>query len=123
MSKRYMGRIVLDVNGVEVDVESVKPSHDMKTQAVDSMNSTGRKKGKVDGVPEFKISVTIPIPRNDTIDWENIEDAVITVYDKRTGGIKVQWLDVFTHTVGEDYGMEGAAKRDIEMEALDFRRF
>jgi len=121
MAKRYIGAIILTVNGVEIECKKVDPKRDMKRSVVGSMNSTGRSKGYQEGVPEYSLTLTTPVqPRGESFDWDNVTDATVAIFD-RTGYLIEQYEGCFTKTVGTAYDMGGESSHDIEMGALNHR--
>ena len=121
-STKYVGRIILSVSGVPVDVESIKPDRDLKREAVPTMNETGNSKGNVEGVPEYNISLVVPIPKTGDLYWDGIRDGNITIYD-RLGIVKEQYFGVFTKKVSPSYELQGVSKRNIDMGAERFVQY
>ena len=116
--KEYLGAIVLEVNGVEVEVESLDVTKKTGRKLVKTMNRTGRPAGFAKGVEEIDLKVSVVIPLLGDMDWAAIEGAKLTVYPTAPGGKRTSYLNCFTLDVGEKYGMDSEAKRDLSMACL-----
>lgn len=115
----YAGAIVMEVNGHEVEIVSLKPQTTTGRKAVKTMNRQGRVLGFADGITEHKLSVTAAIPIDGTeIDWENITKAKITIYPINKEERRISYLDCFTLETSEQYEADNEARIDIEMQAL-----
>lgn len=116
--QEYLGAIVLEVNGQEVEIESLDVTVKTGRKLVKTMNKTGRAKGFSRGIAEYDIKITAVIPLTGDIDWAGIEGAKITIYPTTAGGKRTSYLDCFTLDVGNKYTVDGEAKRDLTMSAL-----
>lgn len=115
----YAGAIIMEVNGRDVEIVSLKPQTTTGRKPVKTMNRQGRVMGYADGVTEHKLSVTAAIPIDGTeIDWDNITKAKITIYPINKEERRVSYLDCFTVECSEQYEADNEAKIDIEMIAL-----
>lgn len=114
----YVGSIVLEVDGQEIDIESVSETVATGRKVVKTMNSTGRPKGSAKGMADYGLRVTAPIPLKGEIDWENVVGAKITIYPLDATEKRESYLDCFTTEVGSSYQVDGESKRDITMTAL-----
>ncbi|WNS83233.1 phage tail protein [Neisseria sp. DTU_2021_1001991_1_SI_NGA_ILE_055] len=115
----YAGAIVMEVNGAEVEIISLKPQTTTGRKPVKTMNRKGRVLGYADGVTEHKLSVTAAIPIDGTeIDWDNITKAKITIYPINKEDRRTSYLDCFTIETSEQYEADNEARIDIEMQAL-----
>lgn len=115
----YAGAIIMEVNGRDVEIISLKPQTTTGRKPVKTMNRQGRVMGYADGVTEHKLSVTAAIPIDGTeIDWDNITKAKITIYPINKEERRVSYLDCFTVECSEQYEADNEAKIDIEMVAL-----
>lgn len=115
----YAGTIVMEVNGVEIDIVSLKPQTTTGRKPVKTMNRKGRVLGYADGITEHKLSVTAAIPIDGTeIDWANITKAKITIYPINKEDRRTSYLDCFTVEISEQYEADNEARIDIEMVAL-----
>lgn len=115
----YAGAIIMEVNGRDVEIVSLKPQTTTGRKPVKTMNRAGRVMGYADGVTEHKLSVTAAIPIDGTeIDWDNITKAKITIYPINKEERRVSYLDCFTVECSEQYEADNEAKIDIEMIAL-----
>lgn len=116
--EEYLGSIVMEVNGQEVEIENLSITKKTGRKLVKTMNKTGRAKGFAKGIAEIDLKVTAVIPLSGDIDWGAIEGAKITQYPLSVGGKRTSYLDCLTLDVGEQYTVDGEAKRDISMAAL-----
>lgn len=120
----YAGAVIMEVNGQDVEIISIKPVETTGRKPVKTMNRRGRVRGYADGVTEFKLSVTAAIPINESgeqimIDWAAITKAKITIYPINKEGYRVSYLDCFSIECSESYEVDNEARIDIEMQALD----
>lgn len=115
----YAGAVVMEVDGKEVEIISIKPQTTTGRKPVKTMNRKGRVRGYADGVTEHKLSVTAAIPIDGTeIDWDNITKAKVTIYPINKDGHRVSYLDCVTIETSEQYEVDNEARIDIEMIAL-----
>jgi hypothetical protein len=116
--QEYLGAIVMEIDGKEVDIESLDVTFKTGRKLVKTMNKTGRAKGFAKGIGEYDLKITACIPVSGDIDWAAIEGAKITIYPLTTGGKRTSYLDCFVTDVGNKYGTDSEAKRDMSMIAL-----
>lgn len=116
--QEYLGAIVLEIDGQEIEVTSVDVKHVTGRKLVKTMNRTGRAKGFAKGIATYDLTVSAVIPTSGDIDWSAIQGAKITIYPLTTGGQRTSYLDVFTLDVGEKYQVDNEAMRDLSMAAL-----
>ncbi|MFJ5441756.1 phage tail protein [Pectobacterium sp. CHL-2024] len=117
--EEYVGAIVLEVNGVELECTDLKEDVQTGRKLVKTMNRTGRAKGFSRGIAEYQVTVSVVIPLNRDLDWEGMEGVKITQYPvSGSGGKRVSFLDCFSTQVGAQYTVDNEAKRDITFAAL-----
>lgn len=110
----YAGAIIMEVNGRDVEIISLKPQTTTGRKPVKTMNRQGRVMGYADGVTEHKLSVTAAIPIDGTeIDWDNITRAKITIYPINKEERRVSYLDCFTTETSEQYEADNEATKLI----------
>ena len=115
----YAGAVIMEVNGRDVEIISIKPQTTTGRKPVKTMNRKGRVLGYADGITEHKLSVTAAIPIDGTeIDWANITKAKITIYPINKADRRTSYLDCFTVEISEQYEADNEARIDIEMQAL-----
>ncbi len=115
----YAGAVIMEVNGRDVEIISIKPQTTTGRKPVKTMNRNGRVNGYCDGVTEHKLSVTAAIPlEGPDVDWDNITKAKITIYPINQDDKRTSYLDCFTEETGEQYEVDSEARIDIEMIAL-----
>lgn len=64
MSDVYVGPIVLEVNGTEIEITGVSPTVDTGRKLVKTMNSTGRARGHVNGIATYNLTLEAVVPKN-----------------------------------------------------------
>lgn len=116
--KEYLGAVVLEVNGQEIEVESYDVTKKTGRKLVKTMNRTGRPAGFSRGVSEIDLKISVVIPATGDIDWMGVEGAKLTIYPIVPNGKRTSYLDCFTIDVGEKYSVDNEAKRDLSMAAL-----
>jgi hypothetical protein len=116
--EEYLGSIVMEVDGREVEIESLDADNDTGRKLVKTMNKTGHAKGFARGIETFELKVSAVIPLAGDINWAGIEGAKITLYPLQNNGQRVSYLDCFTTKVGRKYKVDGEAMQDLEMSAL-----
>lgn len=116
--EEYLGSIIMEINGQEVEIESLDVTNKTGRKLVKTMNKTGRAKGFAKGIAEYDLKVSAVIPLTGDIDWAAIEGAKITIYPLSVGGKRTSYLDCFTLDVGKKYTVDGEAKQDLSMAAL-----
>lgn len=115
----YAGTVIMEVNGRDIEIVSIKPQTTTGRKPVKTMNRNGRVNGYCDGVTEHKLSVTAAIPLDGrAVDWDNITKAKITIYPINQDDKRTSYLDCFTEETSEQYETDGEARIDIEMVAL-----
>ena len=115
----YAGAIIMEVNGRDIEIVSLKPQTTTGRKPVKTMNRQGRVLGYADGVTEHKLSLTAAIPIDGSeIDWDNITKAKITIYPINKEERRISYLDCFSTECSEQYEADNEAKIDIEMIAL-----
>lgn len=116
----YVGAAVMEINGTEVEIISIKPKTTTGRKVVKTMNRRGKARGYADGVTEYSLSVTAAIPFDGTeIDWENITNAKITIFPINAEEKRTSYLKCLTIECSEAYEVENEARIDIEMAAMD----
>ena len=116
----YVGAVMMEINGTEVEIISIKPKTTTGRKVVKTMNQHGRARGYADGVTEYSLSLTAAIPFDGTeIDWDNITNAKITISPINKKEKRTSYLKCLTIECSEVYEVENEARIDIEMAALD----
>ncbi|CDH07225.1 conserved hypothetical protein [Xenorhabdus bovienii str. oregonense] len=119
MLEEYVGAIVLEVDGREIEVTDLDVQINTGRKLVKTMNKTGRAKGYTAGIATYDLSVSVVIPLEGDLDWGNLVGVKITQYPVTgKGGRRTSYLDCFTTEVGAKYTVDSEAKRDIKMSAL-----
>ncbi len=122
---KYLGTIVLTLDGVEIPIDSVDCETKTGNKPVPTMNSQRRALGTSDGIMSYTLKVEAPIPTDGSEpDWANIQGATITIYpavDNPTGPREI-YTECTTETVGAKFKLGDTSKRSISMHALDFQK-
>lgn len=116
--EEYVGDIILEVDGKEVDVKSVEETIATNRSAVKTMNRTKRPKGYRNGMVDYSLQITAPVPKEGELVWENVVDAKITIEPTEEGGKRISYLDCAVTEVGGSYDVDNEATRNISMIAL-----
>lgn len=114
----YVGAIVLEVDGKEIDVVSVSPTHNAGRKLVKTMNRKRRAKGFAKTVKDYMLKVTAVVDPENPIVWDDIEGAKISI-ENPDGTLRESYLECGTISVGKQYDSENEARIDIDMYALD----
>lgn len=120
MSDKYVGAIVMDLNGTDIEVASVDHQLTTGRVIVKTMNRTGRAAGTARGIADHTLRVSVPIPKTGEPIWSAVLDAKITMEPGDGGGQRETWTGVFLISIGSKYQVEGEAMRDLEMGALNY---
>ncbi len=116
--QEYLGAMVMEIDGQEIEIESLDVTNKTGRKLVKTMNKSGRAKGFAKGIGEIDLKITAVIPLTGDIDWAGIQGAKITIYPQSTGGKRTSYLDCFTLDVGKKYTVDSEAKQDLSMAAL-----
>jgi len=120
MSDKFVGMIVLEINGTEYEVTSVEPSLKTGRKTVKTMNRTGRATGSAKGIEEHDLKISVAIPKTGEPDWRALVDAKLTVYPQDGGGKRETWTGCSLTELGSKYQVEGEATRDLTISALNY---
>lgn len=113
----YQGTIVMEVDGTEIEIESLDANEKSGRKVIKTMNRTGRPTGFSKGVTEITLKVSAVIPMTGDLDWMNIQGAKITIYPLGSGQ-RTSYLDCFVTEMGRKYKVDGEAMQDLQMSAL-----
>ena len=117
--EEYVGSIILEMDGQEIEVTDLKEDVATGRKLVKTMNKTGRAKGFSRGIAEYQLTISVVVPLSGDLNWEGMEGAKITQYPlSGSGGKRVSFLDCFSTQVGASYTVDNEAKRDITVSAL-----
>lgn len=119
MSEEYVGPIVMEVDGDEIDIVSLNVTRDSLRKPVKTMNRNMKVKGFVKLVRGYALKVTAIVTKGKPTKWDDIEGAKISI-ESEDGSNRESYLDCGTISVGQSYEVEGESRVDIEMYALDF---
>lgn len=117
--KEYLGAIILEVDGKEIEVESVDVDHKSGRSLVKTMNRKGKPSGYSEGVHEWSLKITAPIPKTGAPDWDKITGAKLTVFPVSEGGQRETYVDCVSLGDSHKYSVQGEAKVDVTLAAMD----
>ena len=118
--KEYVGAVVLEVDGREVECSSFSVTENTGRQPVKTMNRKRRIAGYSTGVATFEISASVPIPVvGEELDWFNAFDVKMVIYPISGNGKRTAYTGCVVQEVSPAYESEGEAKRDIKLFAVD----
>ncbi|EGW52094.1 hypothetical protein HMPREF1022_00877 [Desulfovibrio sp. 6_1_46AFAA] len=118
--KEYVGAVVLEVDGREVECSSFSVTENTGRQPVKTMNRKRRIAGYSTGVATFEISASVPIPVDgEELDWFNAFDVKMVIYPISGNGKRTAYTGCVVQEVSPAYESEGEAKRDIKLFAVD----
>lgn len=117
--EEYLGAVVLEVDGTEYEVESVDVDHKTGRSLVKTMNRRRKPSGYSNGVEEWTLKISAPIPKEGGPDWENIVGAKLTIYPTSDGGERESFLDCVSLDDAYKYSVDGVAKVDVTLVAMD----
>ena len=116
----FVGAVVLEWDGQEIECASVSSDISTGKRLVKTMNSKQRAKGHAKGIPDFKLSVEVPIPTDGSEpDWLSIEGAKLTIVPVDVIGQREVFTGCEIETMSSKYQVEGAAMRTLSITALD----
>lgn len=119
MAEEAVGSIIFSVNGQEYDCASCEVQHNTGRKPVPTMNREQRIKYVTSGVKTWTLSVAVIIPDGkDTIDWDVITDARISI-ESPSGNHRTTYIDCSATEVSESYSVEGETRRNLSLFALD----
>jgi len=116
--EEYLGAVVLEIDGLEVEIADYSVKKKTGRKLVKTMNKTGHAKGFSRGMAEYDINIAAIIPLKGDIDWMAIEGSKLTIYPIVAGEQRISYLDCFTIEVSEKYSVDNEARRDISMGAM-----
>lgn len=119
MAEKYVGAIVMEIDGQEIECISLDKKVNTGRQPVKTMNRSGRVRGHAAGITTIELSVEVAIPLQDEPVWEDIEDARITQEPVTGNGPRESYTGCAVLEVSGQYKVEGHAVRRLTISALD----
>lgn len=118
--QEYVGAVVLEWDGREIECASISSDVSTGKRLVKTMNRKQRAKGHARGIPDFRLSVEVPIPTDGSEpDWLLIEGAKLTVVPIDDNGLREVYYGCEVETISSKFQVEGAAMRTLTITALD----
>jgi predicted ATP-grasp superfamily ATP-dependent carboligase len=117
----YVGAVVLEVDGREVECTSFSAKESTGKMPVKTMNRRRRIAGYCMGVATYELTVAVPIPINgsEEINWSEVVGAKCVIYPISGNGKRVAYTDCVVQDVSDAYESEGEAKRDLTLFAVN----
>jgi hypothetical protein len=120
MAEEYVGAVVLEFDGKEIECASISSDITTGKRVVKTMNRLGRAKGHAKGIPDYKLSVEVPIPSDGSEpDWMAINDAKLTIVPADGIGLREVFTGCEIESMSSKYAVEGSAMRTLSITALD----
>ncbi len=117
--KEYLGAVILEIDGKEYEVESVDVDHKSGRSLVKVMSRKGKPGGFSAGVEEWSLKITAPIPKTGALDWDKITGAKLTIFPVTEGGQRTTYVDCVSLGDSYKYSVQGEAKVDVTLAAMD----
>lgn len=118
--QEYVGAVVLEVDGKEIECVSVSNDSNTGYMPVKTMRRQRTISGYCLGIVTHELSVTVPIPVDgDPLNWWNVFDAKLTIYPASGNGKRVSYTGCCVQSVSDQYEAEGEARRDLKLFAVE----
>lgn len=118
--EEFVGAIVLEVDGEEVECASFSVKENTGCLPVKTMNRRARIAGFCQGVTTYELTVAVPIPANGKErNWSKVRDAKLVIYPVNGKGQRTAYTGCCVQDVSAQYESEGEAKRDLTLFAVD----
>lgn len=122
--QQYVGAIILEVDGREIECTSFSPTITTGRIAVRTMNRTGRISGYASGVMEYELKVEVPVVSASDIRWDGVTGAKLVIYPAKDvatsdGQGRIAYTGCVVTSVGEMYKVDGEARKTISLFATD----
>ncbi len=118
----FVGAVVLEWDGREIECASITTDVTTGKRLVKTMNRKQRAKGHAKGIPDFRLSVEVPIPTDGSEpDWLMIENAKLTIDPVDGIGQREVYVGGEVESMSSKYQVEGVAMRTLTITALDRR--
>lgn len=120
MSDEFVGAVILEWDGREIECASVSSDISTGKRLVKTMNRKMRAKGHAQGIPDFKLTVEVPIPTDGSEpDWLSITGAKLTIAPVDDNGPREVFTGCEVESMSSKYQVEGAAMRTLSITPLD----
>lgn len=119
MAEEAVGSIVMSVDGQDYDCSKFNVKKTTGKKRIVTMNRKMKAKYKAKGVTLYDLTCSVVIPNSkDTVDWENIEDARISI-ESPDGGFRETYIDCEVQESSDSYDVNGETVRDLVLFAMD----
>ena len=108
--QEYVGAVVLEVDGKEIECVSVSNDSNTGYMPVKTMRRQRTISGYCLGI--------VPVD-GDPLDWWNVFDAKLTIYPASGNGKRVSYTGCCVQSVSDQYEAEGEARRDLKLFAVE----
>ena len=120
MAEQAVGSIVMSVDGQDYDCAKFSAKKTTGNKRIATMNRKMKVKYKSKGVTLYDLTCSVVIPNGkDTVDWDNIEDARISI-ESPDGGFRETYTDCEVLDISDSYDVNGETMRDLTMFAMDY---
>jgi len=119
MAEEFVGAVVLEWDGKEIECLSVGVKCDTGKRLVKTMNRKARAKGHAQGVVTYELDVSVAIPSDGDLDWEKMEDAKLVVFPVDNEDKRTSYTGCVCTGYSEKYVVDNHAVRDLTIVALD----
>ena len=115
----YVGAVILEIDGIEVEVQSFSKKHNTGRKSVKAMNRKASPLGYAMGIKTWELSFKAPIKIADKeFDLTLISKSKITYWPVGKPNARKSLIDVFVTNVSDDFETENEAIVNVEAEAL-----
>ncbi|WP_234086755.1 hypothetical protein [Azonexus sp. R2A61] len=122
MAEEYVGAVVLEWDGKEIECLSMSVKCDTGKRPVKTMNRKKRVKGHAQGIVTYELDVEVAIPRTGDLDWENMQDAKLTEFPVDDEEQRTTYYGCECTGYSEKYVVDGHAVRSLTISALDKKK-
>lgn len=122
MAEEYVGAVVLEWDGKEIECVSLGVKCDTGKRLVKTMNRKKRAKGHAQGIVTYELDVEVAIPRTGDLDWEAMEDAKLVEFPVDDEGQRTVYYGCECTGYSEKYVVDNHAVRTLSIVALDKKK-
>lgn len=115
----YVGAVIIEIDGVEVEVQNFEIKHVTGRKAVKTMNRLARAKGYAQGIMVWELSFTAPVLIGDAeFDWSSINKSKCTYWPIGKPNARRTLRDIFVTNADEKFETDNEATVSVQAEAL-----
>ncbi len=118
--QEYVGAIVLEVDGKEVECTSFSANSNTGYMPVRTMRRDRTISGYCTGIITHELTVSVPVRVDGQVyDWWSVVDAKLVIYPISGNGNRIAYTGCCVQSVGDQYETEGEARRELTLFAVD----